>query len=146
MYRQKHFQCDSLWNPEIERSRPISLTDKSESGSNMASAMLTSPGFWLLRTEKMVASSYPALMQKWSSPRGNTNTSPSLRTFWNSWFLVSTNPAITRPLLTKNISEALGWEWGITKPSSSRSVLANERPSVFRPGKSEAVTMVRDER
>lgn len=125
--------------------RYVSLSITSSLGSNTASEMLTTPGFWLLNTDKTVAVSNPKFIQKWSRPLGNTNTSPSLRIFRNGWFCVSMNPASTMPLLTKNISEALGWEWSLTKPLTLKSVLAIERPRVFRPANSAAVTRVTEE-
>ena len=49
----------------------------------------TKPRFWLLYTEKTVASSKPVFRQKWNKALWNTKTSPTLRNFWKYWFGVN---------------------------------------------------------
>ena len=81
---------------------------------NTVLAIVMTPGFWLLRAANATAGALPMFAWKWMSPSGNTNTSPSLRTFENrrlSGFDV-TNPTRSVPCSTTKISVARGWVWG----------------------------------
>lgn len=74
---------------ESEMSLFLILSNDSNVVSKVVGLRDTKPRFWLLYTEKTVASSKPVFRQKWNKALWNTKTSPTLRNFWKYWFGVN---------------------------------------------------------